>query len=348
MNRIPSFERVLAATFLLIAAGCGPTDVTAPDDAPAVVLGRVASVGAAAPAPSTAQTAGPSLHGSGSSLAGIEVRVEGESVATLTDDTGAFRLEVRAKDGRVRLRFRRGSMDVRLELTGIPPGRVLQIEVGLADDGATVLSSDDDGEDEFEGVATLLSLEGDAPQRTASLDVVGAHRSWSVDVLEGVTAFDDDGDLGTFDALVEALQAATQPVEIEGEGTLRDDGSIGATEVKAETEHADDDGEDDDHGQAEDEGPEEFEGAAALVSIDGEAPDRTARVELTGETGVLMVDIVEGVTTFDPQGDVLGFSAMLDALGQAGLTVEIEGEGTLQDDGSVLAAAVKVETDDGS
>ena len=50
-------------------------------------------------------------------------------------------------------------------------------------------------------------------------------------------------------------------------------------------------------------------------------------------------------TTFDDGGDLLSFDAIADAF-EAGSTVEIDGDGTTQPDGSILATSVKAETKD--
>ena len=234
MIRIPFAARLRYLALLALPLIAGACDVPlAPEDAPTVVVGRVASVLSLAPA-----AIGPALSNSGS-LAGIEVSVEGASVLDLTDDAGDFRLEVRAQDGRIRIRFRRGSMDVRLELEGLASGSTLRLEVSLSDDGATVLSAsddDDEGPDEFEGIATLVSVDGDAPNRTLRVELVNDGGSLLVDLLEASTVFDASGDITTFAGVQPALERADLTVEIEGDGELQDDGSVIATSVKVETD----------------------------------------------------------------------------------------------------------------
>ena len=104
----------------------------------------------------------------------------------------------------------------------------------------------------------------------------------------------------------------------------------------------DDDCQDDDDDE-DDEG--EFEGYATLVSVDGDAPERTMRVEVDDDGEIVTVDIVEGTTVFKDDGDFNDFDSLLGAL-DAGVMVEIEGEGPIQEDGSVMAYEVKAETDD--
>ena len=108
------------------------------------------------------------------------------------------------------------------------------------DDDCEDDDDDEDDEGEFEGYATLVSLDGEAPERTMSVDVDDDGETVTVDIVEGTTVFKDDGDLKNFGALLEALDAGVM-VEIEGKGPMQDDGSVMAYEVKAETDDDDDD-----------------------------------------------------------------------------------------------------------
>ena len=91
-------------------------------------------------------------------------------------------------------------------------------------------------EADFEGVAELVSVTGDAPDRVVRIDVTDEDGLVeTVDVVEGETDFDDDGDLTTFEAFLAELEAGTV-VEVDGEGIRQLDSSIRATELKAEIE----------------------------------------------------------------------------------------------------------------
>ena len=94
-----------------------------------------------------------------------------------------------------------------------------------------------------------------------------------MDIVEGSTLFDAHGDILSFDELLAALDPVDLVIEIKGEGERQEDGSVLAATIKIET---DDDADDDD--------PDEFKGIAALVSVEGDAPTRTVRVELTNVT----------------------------------------------------------------
>ena len=120
---------------------------------------------------------------------------------------------------------------------------------------------------------------------------------------------------------------------------MQDGGAFIAVSIKVETE-------DDADYDADEADGVEFEGLAVLVSIDGDEPSRSLRVELTNLTGSYVVDIVEGRTLFDNEGDLLAFGDLLAALEGAVLAVEIEGEGEAQDGGSITATMVKAEVDD--
>jgi hypothetical protein len=164
------------------------------------------------------------------------VSVEGESAIDVTDDSGNFRLEVKEHDGLVRIRFRRGPLDVRLEIEGGSLGATVQFEVGLADRTATLLSSHDSRDYEFEGVAALVSVEGEAPSRTVRVELTHETGSEFVDIIEGGTVFDNEGDILSFADLVAALDRTELKVEIEGDGERQDDGAITAATIKVETE----------------------------------------------------------------------------------------------------------------
>ena len=334
------FSVVTALALITTAGACDSTESpTALEDEPIVVLGHVASVTQVDP------SLGPSLSSSSSSsLGGIEVSIEGGTAADLTDDGGNFRLEVRQHDGRLRIRFRRGSLDVRLEIEGVATGTVVQFVVVLDHGGATLLSSHDGREAEFEGVAALVSVDGESPSRTVRVELTDSIGSTLVDIVEDRALFDNEGDITTLTDLLAALDRTDLPVKIEGEGERQDDGTIVAAGIKVETDEHDDD-QDDENDDEEIADADEFEGVAALVSVDGETPSRTVRVELTDSIGSTLVDIVEDRALFDNEGDITTLTDLLAALDRADLTVKIEGEGERQDDGTIVAAGIKVETD---
>lgn len=269
-------------------------------------------------------------------LSGVEVVVESDGAADITDTNGAFRIVTSDVDGQVRLRFRKGAMDVTLDLSGITAGTMFTLTVTLSDTSATVADSTSSELDEFEGEATLLSVSGSAPNRTLSIEVAAeANRRYAVDVVESATTFEADGDLLTFEALLTRLQA-NQQVRVEGDGNAQSDGRVVATSIKAETDDDDDDdGEDD----------EDFEGDVTEMAVSGVAPTRTARVTLVDDSVSTTVDIIEGTTVFDTDGDVLTFEAMLSAHA-SGAELEVEGDGELGQDGVWTASFIEVETDD--
>jgi hypothetical protein len=326
---------VLLALAVTVGACDSVDSPLGPEDAPIVVMGRVADVTPIAAA------AGPALSSGSGSLAGIEVTVDGSPVSAVTDDNGHFRLEVRADDGRIRIRFRRGDLDVRLEFEGVTPGSMLQVEVSLGEHGGTVLREHHGHEGEFEGVATLVSVDGDAPSRIVRVSLMGQHGSVTVDLVEGSTMFDNEGDLTSFADLLAALEADHPALRIEGDGEIQDDGSVLATSIKAETDEHGQEGNDNPTGA----GPHEFRGAATLVSVDGEAPTRTVRVSLTNDLGSVTIEVVEGSTLFDNEGDLTSFAGLLAALEASHPALRIEGDGEIQDDGSVVATSIKAETD---
>ena len=81
------------------------------------------------------------------------------------------------------------------------------------------------------------------------------------------------------------------------------------------------------------------------MSVTGDAPARTLRLEVTHEGRTVLVDVLEGRTVLDNEGDYTAFADLL-AAAQADVRLEVEGEGTLQDDGSIAATEIKAEVDD--
>lgn len=335
MVRTRQVTKALALTSLVGMGACEVSDqMVGPEEPPTVVLGRVASVSSSTDASGSAAA---------SSLGGIEVTVQGGTAADVTAADGSFRLEVDGHGGPIRLRFRRGAIDVEMELSGIPAGGELRIRVRLDDSGATVLDDGmDDGSDEFEGSASLLSVGGEASARIAQVELKNPVGSTRVKIEEGVTTFDAEGDIRAFDDLLAALDASTSTIRIEGRGTLGSEGVFSAVVVKVEVDEddtaTDDDGLDDD--------PRGFDGVASLLSLEGEAPARTVLVELEGALGPTLVQVVEGVTLFDAEGDVLAFADLLAALDRSDGRVRIEGDGSLGADGIFVATEIKVEIDE--
>ena len=229
----------LVLLIIVALAACETSGVaTGPEAAPTVVFGRIAS--------SPGALTGAAPIASAVSLAGIIVSTEDGSATSTTDDQGAFRLEVLSGDGRVRLRFRRGSLDLRLELSGLPEGGIFQIDLSLSDDDITILSSSESNEADFDGHVVALSLSGDAPERVAVLEVRDEYETLYVSVLEGETAFDQSEDILDFDALLEAASDPLIDLEVDGEGELQADGTIVATKIEVEIDDDSDDRSDDD------------------------------------------------------------------------------------------------------
>jgi hypothetical protein len=226
----------------------------------------------------------------------------------------------------------------------------VHLEADLEDDEDSD-DSDDDGnddsdgegeEEDFEGYATFVEVVGEAPQRTLRLEVAeDDDDTLLVHVLEGVTEIDDDGDYTTFQAILDAARSG-RTLDVEGDGSLQDDGSLAAHEIEVDDEGSDDsdDGNDDSDGEGEE---EDFEGYATFVEVVGEAPQRTLRLEVAeDDDDILLVHVLEGVTEIDDDGDYTTFQAILDAA-RSGHTLDVEGDGSLQDDGSLAAHEIEVD-----
>ena len=199
----------------------------------------------------------------------------------------------------------------------------------------------------FRGAATLTEITGEEPSRVLTVAVAGPTGSASVRVVEGVTLFDNEGDLLAFADLLAALVDGTLPISVEGDGEVSSDGSVVATSMKVETAE-------DGAGPG---GPDvpadsvDLGGIASLTGVSGEAPTRTLHVTLTTLAGSSAGPLtaaaarVACLTTFDNEGDILSFADLLAGLGQGGHVIRIEGDGSRLADGSVRADAIKVEID---
>lgn len=260
-----------------------------------------------------------------------EVLVDEESTAFESDgDLDDFQELLEALDRGERVEVEGdGRMDA--------DGQVVAVRIKAETDDDHDDDGDDDSDDhEFEGKASFVSVSGDAPERTLRLDVMEGNRTWTVDVLEGVTEIEDDGDLTSFADILEAAQAGTE-LDVEGEGEIRDDGTIVAHEIEVETDGDDDQ---DEHGD-----DIEFQGDATFGELLGEAPERRLRLEIARDDLLLTIEILEGFTKIDDDGDYTSFEAIL-AAAQGGATLEVDGEGWLQDDGSIAAREIEVDNDD--
>jgi len=245
-RRTPGIALLVASVILAACESADSPvaiDVEGAPDAPSMIVSGVVTLPAAAGAGGTA---------SGPSLSGVLVTLEGTAALDTTDVTGAFRLQAPASAQLIRLRFRSGATDALLEVEGGDPGVVIHVEVYLDDGGVSLLSSsrnygespDDDeaGQNaEFKGVATLVTVSGTEPSRVLRIAITAEDGSTAeVELTEGVTVFDNEGDFVAFADVLAALEAAT-PLDIEGRGTVQDDGSIAAATAKAETDGPDDD-----------------------------------------------------------------------------------------------------------
>ena len=310
----------LAAWVAIGLTGCDSTSTGIDDDGDgaAVLLG---SVDIAA--------------GGGADASGIVVSVDGQTASDTTDASGTFRVEVVAVSSSVTLRFERGLTNTAVTIDGVTPGSLIRVAVTVSDSGATVDSTSSSGLMEFEGEASLTGLTGSAPNRVLSINVTSGSRTTVVHVSESGTAFDSDGDLVTFDALERRVVAGLQ-VRVEGDGTPNSDG-VQASFIKAETDEDDDD---DDHDD-----PGDFDGDVVALSVSTAESGRIMRVQLVDDSTTSTVEIVEGSTSFDPDGDYTTFDAVL-AAHDAGHRLEMDGKGTPREDGVIVATEVEVERDD--
>ena len=92
-----------------------------------------------------------------------------------------------------------------------------------------------------------------------------------------------------------------------------------------------------------------FGGLASLRGVTGTEPNRVAHIEVTRSNRGMNVDLIEGTTVFAQDGDLNRFGEVLAAL-ESDVRLRIQGEGRIQDNGSIgaLRAKVQVLDHDGS
>ena len=182
----------------------------------------------------------------------------------------------------------------------------------------------------FGGLATLVGVRHDAPHRIARIEISRSTRGWLVDLHEGRTQFDPNGDLVRFGEVLEALEAGAR-LKIQGSGPVQDDGVIGAARaIVLFLEH--------DGGDA-----VVAKGLAALQSVRGESPNQVMNVLLTNPRTDqrIEVEILENSTQF-VAGDLHTFGRLLDAF-RADVRVWIAARGQRNDEGVLVATSVSVE-----
>lgn len=131
--RLP-FLRPLAACAILLAAlaACDSgSDPLAPSTSEAAVIAGNVELSSEA-----ASNAG------SPDRSGIFVSVEGDTATATTDSNGDFRLETNDASGRIELRFRRGPIDVTVEIDGLEPAGEIWIRVRIEDQRGFVVDED--------------------------------------------------------------------------------------------------------------------------------------------------------------------------------------------------------------
>lgn len=214
----------------------------------------------------------------------------------------------------------------------------VDLKAEVDEDQGSEDGDDFDDDEDFEGWVRTLAVSGEAPQRTARVALAKDGRTYTVDIMESSTEFHAEGDIHSFTALLDAIGAGAS-VKIEGLGAAGSDGVHEATLIKVERENDSDDGDDDDDRDV------DFDGnvtAHALSTVEG---IRVLRVTVVDDDESAVVDLVEGATVFEADGDYTSFSATLAAL-DAGVTLEVDGEGDRDSDGVIVAARIEVERDD--
>ncbi len=231
-NRIPKV--VIGILFAATLAACdSSTNPMAPGSnepgatLPTVVVGRVSIP--------TQGSGGGAALASGEDLSGVLVTIDGTQAMDTTDAAGTFRVEATSSGDKMVLRFRRGGLDAKLEIEGVRPGVLISVEVTLSGGIVSLSDSSRGDRNEFEGIASFVSVTGAAGARTARVGIADSIGTVQVDLVEGATVFDNEGDFTSFGDVLAALQRGTA-LEIEGEGLRQADGSITAKNAKVETD----------------------------------------------------------------------------------------------------------------
>ena len=306
----------LCVAILVVLGGCGSeVSPTAPNfEQPG--SGSGGSFGSQ----STSAVSGQLVTGSGSSSSsasaatprsavssGIRVSIDGTTLSTSTDGAGRFLL-IGVPSGNVRMRFVGGNTNADLMVTGIGADELVQLTIQVQQASAQIVSESRDRTSEFKGIlGGVDGLAGNFMLADGTTIYVDPDTWW-----------DSGGDIRSFDDLVAAAQRG-QIVELEGRYVTAPGGFFLATVVKAET----------------DDSEHKIEGFAVAV-------DRAA-MSLTLVDGTIVVtDLL--TTEWKTDGDYLSFDALATAV-EAGTFVEVEVEGSLQDDGAVFAAKIKAKDD---
>lgn len=301
-----------------VSSGCGgdfsPTapslDVSPPvtsaafgSNSTSVISGQLLSGGGSAS--SQSWNGEPSaLTAAPASVANLQVSVNGTNVSTTTDTFGNFRLIlVNTPSGNVMLRITGAGVNATVTVQVVGANKNVKVKIQVDGSSAQVVTSD---------VEDLGEFEGDV----ASVDLIG--RSFTLEdgtviLVDDLTWWDSESDLQSLEEMAQAVSRG-EKVEAEGRTVLTDAGLLIATIVKAETDDPED----------------KFKGIVVLV-------DRSTETMTLFDGTVVGVD---ALTEWDTDGDFFSFAELATAV-EAGIFVEVEGEGMLQLDGSILAAEIE-------
>lgn len=312
-TRITSWIGASFAVALLTATiSCGGSTSTAPGPVSSDDGGTLPSTGSAAiDGRVTSRGGGASAESflpSPANVDRITVRVVGTDLRTVTDAEGDFQLR-NVPGGDLQLSFQKsGSVDGRVAVNDV--GRTDHVQVTVALQGSTVDLVNVQAAPQVQFQGGIQSLVAGAPPGTwlATLDDAAGTQVQ----LDSSTWIDSGGDLLSLQAIVDAFNTGDS-VQLDGQGIQRPM-FIDATAIKAVVTAA----------------GAQFDGE--VQSVDGSAQAMT----LTDSTVVA----VDGSTVWDPLGDVFSFGE-LETVFLAGNVVNVDGSGTPQPDGSILAADIQ-------
>jgi hypothetical protein len=212
---------------------------------------------------------------------------------------------VNVPSGNIKLRFTGTGVDAQLALNGVGLQQHLNLKVQVQAAAAQIVAEERSDLADFDSAVASVDRSQKAVHLTDGTTVRVDDDTW----------WDTGGDVFSYEALADAVEGGS-PAKVEGVGTAEAGGFILATVIKAEVDDA------------------EFE--AVVASVD--EPSQT----LTLVDGTIVE--IGTDTIWDVAGDITDFATLADLV-QAGNEVKVEGEGTRQSDGSILATTIKAEVE---
>ena len=306
----------LAAIVLAGCNGASPTEPTAFTPigqvggsltGEAVVSGELVQGSSALTSESFANTA--------AGLGNVRVSVVGTSITDTTDSAGRFRL-TNAPEGNLQLQFVGGSLNAQLALQGVT--EAVAITVQVQGSSVQLVATTTSSLERFNELALAVTTGPGAGDGTLSLE------RGDTAAVDGTTMWDPKGDYFNLVDVETALVSGVA-IKVKGQGTRDSYGTILVSLIRAKinTEGA------------------EFDGP--VESASGTSPNDGTLLLMSNSKGSALQVNVDGATVWDLGGDYVNLTELLTAV-NAGLLVNVEGDGALDPFGMfIVAAKIKAE-----